>query len=483
MTMRLLLLLLVVGLTVSFGGREARAQDRALELAKQHFDEGQGLFAAAKYSEAAAEFQKAFDAKPFTAFLFNIAVCHERNQDIPRALEYFQRYLDSEPRSADRAAVLARMETLRRQLAPAGSQPASQPGATPAALPLLRVKGMVAIVSKPPGAAIYVDNKRRGIYARTPFHGTLPSGQHTVLIELRKYKPDSQTLVIKPEDFYHVIFSLSRDDYLGWIDVKSNVPGADVYFDDKGRGPIGRTPYSGFLKPGQHTLYIERRGYEPVSRVFQVAVAQAHDEDVQLQKVSYGWLRVTGETTRGAKVLVDGKPLSCRSTPCETELSPGNYNVEVQRKGFKSYRERLSVRQAAETHFLVRLMPRPPRTKAYINFAMSGAFLIGGIVCAVLSQSTANQVQSSTAGQPIDSGDSRFFTGRVLAITADSLFGLAAIAGGLGMYYMFRNEGPDSYGETRERQIADSAPARRRSVTLVPSLGPGGVGMAGLVRF
>jgi hypothetical protein len=130
-------------------------------------------------------------------------------------------------------------------------------------------------------------------------------------------------------------------------------------------------------------------------------------------------------------------------------------------------------------------MPAPPRTKAYVSFGMSGAFLIGGIVCAALSQTRADQVQLTTPGRPVDSGDSRFFTGRVLAITADSLFALAAVSGGLGFYYMFRNEGPDSYGESRARQVADSTPpaAARTRVTVLPSLGPGGVGVAGTVRF
>jgi outer membrane receptor for ferrienterochelin and colicins len=480
--MRSVGLAVVIGLLLSSGAGAAPKRDRALEQAKQHFDEGQTLFAAGSYTEAAAAFQKAYDNKPFAAFLFNIAVCHERKGDLPRALELFQRYLDADPKGTDRAVVVARMEALRRQLAaPASSQPSSQPAAPE--LPKLQVKGVVAIVSEPPGASIYLDNKQHSAFARTPYLGPLPAGRHTIIIELRKYKPRERTESINPEHFYTFSFDLAPDYHNGWVEVSTNAPGADVYFDDRTRSR-GRTPYSGFLPPGQHTLYLERRGYQPVSKVVQIAVGEARELSLPMEKVPFGWLRVTGETTRGAKVLVDGKPIAC-GTPCQAELAPGQYNIEVRRKGFKSYKERLRVQQAAETQFLVRLMPAPPRTKAYVSFGMSGAFLIGGIVCAALSQTRADQVQLTTPGRPVDSGDSRFFTGRVLAITADSLFALAAISGGLGFYYMFRNEGPDSYGETRDHKVADSTTpsAARTRVTVLPSVGPGGIGVAGTVRF
>jgi hypothetical protein len=472
-------------------GAQRPEQQKALELAKQHFDEGQALFLLGKFSEAAEEFQKAYEAKPFPAFIFNIAVCHEKGGEHKRALDGYLRYLEEDPQSPDRDVVLKRIANLRRLLASAASLPASQPSPAPeGALPPPLPKGIVVIESKPPGASIYLDDKRRGVFARTPFNGSLPQGEHTVIIELRKFKPETKRFHVGPRASVFLYFALSAEEYLGWIEVKANVPGADVFFDEKHIGAIGRTPYTGFLRPGPRTVYVEKPGYKPVRRPIEVIAGRDHVVKVNLEKVPFGWLRVTGKTTAGARILVDGKPISCRTAPCQAELAPGQYSVEVQRKGWKSYRERVTVRQAAETRLAVRLMPRPPRTKAYVTFGMSGALLVGGLVCGVMSQNRASSVEESNQpGRPYDSGDARLSTGRVLAITADSLFVLGGLTAGLGLYYLLRNEGPDSYGEARERQVAGDtagpqpAAQRRPALTLMPSLGPGGAGLTGMVRF
>ena len=35
---------------------------------------------------------------------------------------------------------------------------------------------------------------------------------------------------------------MAEEDYLGWVEISSNVPGAEIFIDDKSVGPVGKTP-------------------------------------------------------------------------------------------------------------------------------------------------------------------------------------------------------------------------------------------------
>ncbi len=82
-----LLLLLLVG---AGAARADRADD---EAAKQHFDRGTTAYALGRYSEAATEFEQAYESKPDAALLFNAAQAHRAAGNQARALELFQNYL------------------------------------------------------------------------------------------------------------------------------------------------------------------------------------------------------------------------------------------------------------------------------------------------------------------------------------------------------------------------------------------------------
>ena len=59
---------------------------------------------------------------------------------------------------------------------------------------------------------------------------------------------------------------MSQEDYLGWVEITSNVPGADIFIDDKSIGAVGKTPLSQNIKPGKHTFWISAEGYDEYKR-------------------------------------------------------------------------------------------------------------------------------------------------------------------------------------------------------------------------
>ena len=466
------------------GGRAALAQEPPAEppsgdaspsglspaqQAKQYFDDGQNLYIQGKFTEAAEKFLKAYEAKSYPAFLFNVAVCYEKNRDFAKALKYYEDFVKADPHSTDRKLVMARIQSIRQHLNPA--DPKSPP--PPPTLPAIEPKGLVVIESNPEGAAIYLSDKKKGIFTRTPYTGSLPPGQHTIILELKEFQPVRKTFVARNDRMTYLFFSLTRQQNLGWIEIKANIPGADVFFDERRVGAVGRTPYSGYLRPGKRRLIVERPGYEPYEKDVEIVAGKTHLMTVALERVSYGWLKISGQTTRGATLKVDGKPLTCNDYPCQTKISQGTHKVELSRKGFKSYVTDVSVQNAEEVQLAVRLNPTPSRIKAYVSFGVAAALLAGGITAGVLSNKRASSLESDlTSGRIYDTGDPRFTEGKVTAIVADSLFVLSAVVAGLATYYLFRNEGADSYGETRTNKLA-----------ITPTLGPGVAGIGGQVRF
>ncbi|HET9625915.1 MAG TPA: tetratricopeptide repeat protein, partial [Kofleriaceae bacterium] len=88
--------LLVLSLLLLFG-RVALADDAAMRESKRHFERGEKLYALTRFSEALDEYQKAFDAKPIPAFLFNIGQCYRNLGDYDAAIFSYRKYLKLAP--------------------------------------------------------------------------------------------------------------------------------------------------------------------------------------------------------------------------------------------------------------------------------------------------------------------------------------------------------------------------------------------------
>ncbi|HET9990298.1 MAG TPA: hypothetical protein VFQ65_17325, partial [Kofleriaceae bacterium] len=62
--------------------------------ADRHFKSGVQFFSDQKYSEALAEFGRAYEIAPATIVLYNIAACHRYLSHYSDAVKYYRRFLD-----------------------------------------------------------------------------------------------------------------------------------------------------------------------------------------------------------------------------------------------------------------------------------------------------------------------------------------------------------------------------------------------------
>jgi tetratricopeptide (TPR) repeat protein len=84
---------------------DTASTDPAERSAKRHYDRGQKLFGLQKFDEALDEYQKAYDAKPIPAFLFNIGQCQRNLGDYEAAIFSFKRYLKLDPEAENKEQV------------------------------------------------------------------------------------------------------------------------------------------------------------------------------------------------------------------------------------------------------------------------------------------------------------------------------------------------------------------------------------------
>jgi hypothetical protein len=441
--------LLVLAIARPAGAQEPPA-DATLAAAKADFEEGQTLYIKEAWNDAAAKFLAAYDKKPFAAFLFNAAVSFEKGKKYEQAMQFFEKYLEKEPEAKDAKEVKERIEGLKALLAPPAADPAKPPKPEPV-LPRIETKGLVIIDSKPAGAVIYLDDKKNGVFARTPWQGSLPPRSVKLIVEAKGWKAEERSISPRTDKVYEVYVALSEEHFLGWIEVASNVAGADVFLDKKEIGAIGRTPYTGHVKPGKHTVWLERQGYAPVRRDIEVAPGTATTHMINMEKVSNGWISIAGKQSRGGKLIVDGKP-AC-DTPCRFEVTPGKHEIEVEKRGFEEYEGEVEVARSSETALEVNFSPKPPRTGAWSATAISALFFAGGIYAGLKGNSLKDELESDlAAGKGLDTGDPRKQRGKYWYMGADVLYGLGTLTAAVAVINFLRS-GPDSTADIENKAV------------------------------
>jgi tetratricopeptide (TPR) repeat protein len=130
------------------------------------FEMAETKFNLGKFEEAAVDYQAAYEAEPLPAFLFNIGQCYRNLGDYERAQFYFRRYVELDPRSANRPAaddLIAEMDRLAE-----GQRTAAPPPAL-ASLPAA-VSGARAEDERAHAFAPVVTRKDDTTAARPPFY-------------------------------------------------------------------------------------------------------------------------------------------------------------------------------------------------------------------------------------------------------------------------------------------------------------------------
>jgi PEGA domain len=491
--------------TLIFHSSLASAQNAdALKKAQDAFDKAQQDYLAENYDDAAAGFQAAFAARPFPQFLYNVGASYHMKgkktadpKAYQSAVEFYRRYLAADAQAADRdriekTVLVLENEAKRLASLPPPTPPVVDPNApkdpanppptpTPAKpevsqeiaqLGDIKVRGLVVLDSEPAGATIYLDDKRKGAFGTTPWSGSL-DGEHKLIFERRGYKVVETRLAADPNRLVAFKAGLPEADYLGFIEITSNVPGADVFIGDKTVGAVGKTPFSENRPPGKYKIWVSTDGYDEFTQEIEVVRGEALKVKAQLKGSPVGKLNITGPSIEEASVYLDGK-LFCERGPCLKSVPEGRHEVSIRRPGYKSYTKTITIQAKTETAIKAGLAPTPGRTDAIVAGVLAAGFTAGGVVLGMRANDLRDQLKKDIAAgsPPPDPEDPRFLRGKVYAIAADGMYVVAGITALTAVYYAFRDKGAPS-----------TALIDVRALAVTPQVGPQYAGLNLEVRW
>jgi len=177
-----------------------------------------------------------------------------------------------------------------------------------------------------PGAAVRIDDNDAG---RTPVTVRLLPGPHTLAVTGVDGRSTEQQIDLKPGKRLDLAVALPKDaGGPATLSIHSDPPGANVLVDD---ALVGRTPYQGELRPGQHTIAVEAEGRLREER--KVIAREGRDASFSFAMAPLprtAAVAVDSEPV-GARVLVDGKERG--RTPLVAALPPGRHQLLLQLEG------------------------------------------------------------------------------------------------------------------------------------------------------
>jgi hypothetical protein len=295
-------LLLALGIVCS-------AAPASAEDAKALLKKADKLFAAGDYKAALEAYEAGHKLQPQPVFLRSMGYSLLKLYQHGKAREKLREYLKAAPKATDKAKISELLGTLD-----------------------VIVETVLKVTSTPPGAALFIDTEAAGQVGTTPFEGSVPPGQHTLILKLSPYRTTVKSFTAPARKTTAETVALEVP-----FKVSSTPSGASVHLDSETAPSLGPTPLSDTgIGVGKRSVFLKLAGYKTFK---------------QELEVSSGAVEIKAELTLGIKVVsnppgatveLDGKALA-GVTPLEEAATPGKHQVVVKLEGFKAYSGEIDV--------------------------------------------------------------------------------------------------------------------------------------------
>lgn len=222
---------------------------------------GRAAYQKGDYEGAIEEFKAAFDLKATPGALYNIAKSYEKMSRYEEAIDYFQQYLDLDPKAADRADVEELIKRLKKSIKERFQE--------------------LSVSSDPPGADVYLDDRNTGLQGQTNYRGKVTPGPHTLFIDLNGYEPVKRDFIMPDDKPLALDFKMKKLENTGSLDIVVNQEGARIFVDG---AIIGLSPYKQkkVVEVGKHQVQVELPGYNRWTGEVMVARDQVAMVNVEL---------------------------------------------------------------------------------------------------------------------------------------------------------------------------------------------------------
>lgn len=245
------------------------------------------------------------------------------------------------------AAKAKRGKTKAEPVAPAPAAPASV------------ANGQLAISSTPPGATVEIA-ERPGESWKTPQTvAALAPGSYKVTWSKAGFATETRTIQIASGSRANLDVNLTATK--GYLAVTATPAGAHILIDGKDTGKV--SPADFMLDPVVHNVAVRQEGYLDSATDLKLAAGQtsnyapvmkAAGRTDNIKVVSGGLKKVFGGNSsqgmtvvqiktdpKGAQIVINGSPFS-KTTPVDIQLEPGNYEISLQKDGYKPVHKSIS---------------------------------------------------------------------------------------------------------------------------------------------
>lgn len=493
-----------------------------LEAIRRKMEQGQGLYVNKSYEQAAQVFEDGYATYPYSAFLFNAGVCYQKLEKFEAALLKFRDYLRVDPNAPDAAKVTERIAGLEAALAAKRAEEAGLPEAgaledggveTDAGLdadagapvdagpppPITSddeqaMKSLVVVETEPPGAPLKMyqrldsraapfvigganDGWKEVAATQSPANFTLAVGRYHVVVEkFRDFNVSHTDIDVLPGHVHQFKANLSQGEFMAFLRIAANVPGAYVFLDDKQKQrPVwGNTPHGELVPAGRHDLLIEAPGFQPLRTTVNVKHGEQRELEVTLVRLGYGIVRLRSNTDVAVKLdgihkgdfRVGGEPL-------EFQAPAGQHQLEVTSVGRKDLEGIIDVPRGQVLPIHATMIQKYPRGGAWTQAVVGAALLGGATVAGLQSNRLYDQLSRDRQAGVVTEDDSRATAGRWLAVGSNVGFVGGAVLVGLATYNFIKDPLPESSTQI-EKPLEFDDPMKAKPTALAPKprLGP-----------
>jgi PEGA domain/Tetratricopeptide repeat len=186
---RPLLIALLAVSVVPAAAKEPKKSTSEQKEADRHFKSGVALFKEAKYKEALAEFERAYEIAPHPLVLYNIAGCHRELSNYGEAIRFYERFLKEGKGQVPPARLNAAQTELDAILA--------------------RIARITVVIQGPPYATLILDGNPLGTMP-IPMPLVLSPGEHKIVAKADGHKDAERTLRVASGDEAEISLTLSE---------------------------------------------------------------------------------------------------------------------------------------------------------------------------------------------------------------------------------------------------------------------------------
>ncbi|PEN11178.1 hypothetical protein CRI94_16440 [Longibacter salinarum] len=200
----------------------------------------------------------------------------------------------------------------------------------------------------PDSATVFVDDQEVGTGDTS---ASLTRGLHRIRVESPGFAASERTIRVEPGGDETYTFSLKRD--LGFASISGYPRGANLNISptfDGGSSFSERAPISNLeLAVGEYEVAIDAEYHKPENVEMRVAGSEQTSLSYSLEPKTYR-ISIDSEPP-GAQIYVDGRQLTGRKTPTTLTLEYGEYDIRLEKDGFRDEEKSVTVRPDTSFQF------------------------------------------------------------------------------------------------------------------------------------